>query len=94
LSCKQFEAYFEPILTGVSVPHISPTQILDFGFRFPSPEEQAMLCKQVNAFFDHAHRTQQRIEDGIDRLHEYRTALISAAVTGQIDVREEVNLDD
>jgi type I restriction enzyme S subunit len=32
----------------------------------------------------------QRVRDGILRLQEYRTALISAAVTGKIDVREEV----
>jgi hypothetical protein len=31
-----------------------------------------------------------RIGLSIDRLREYRTALISAAVTGKIDVREEV----
>jgi len=30
-----------------------------------------------------------RIQESIDRLKEYRTALISAAVTGQIDIREE-----
>ncbi len=30
------------------------------------------------------------IREAIDRLKEYRTALISAAVTGKIDVREEV----
>ena len=29
-------------------------------------------------------------KDAIDRLRELRTALISAAVTGEIDVREEV----
>lgn len=29
-----------------------------------------------------------KVRDGIDRLREYRTALISAAVTGKIDVRE------
>ena len=29
------------------------------------------------------------IRDAIDRLKELRTALISAAVTGKIDVREE-----
>ena len=28
-----------------------------------------------------------KAEEAIDRLNEYRTALISAAVTGQIDVR-------
>lgn len=31
----------------------------------------------------------ETIQKGIDRLKEYRTALISAAVTGQIDVREK-----
>jgi len=30
-----------------------------------------------------------KIRVGIDRLQEFRTALISAAVTGKIDVREE-----
>jgi len=31
-----------------------------------------------------------KVHDAIDRLKELRTALISAAVTGKIDVREEV----
>jgi type I restriction enzyme, S subunit len=31
-----------------------------------------------------------KIREGIEKLKEYRTALISAAVTGKIDVREEV----
>lgn len=31
-----------------------------------------------------------RVREAIERLKEYRTALISAAVTGKIDVREEV----
>jgi type I restriction enzyme S subunit len=31
----------------------------------------------------------QKMREGIDSLKEYRTALISAAVTGKIDVREE-----
>ena len=30
------------------------------------------------------------VRDAIDRLKEYRAALISAAVTGKIDVRELV----
>jgi type I restriction enzyme, S subunit len=31
-----------------------------------------------------------KIREGVDRLREFRTALISAAVTGKIDVRGEV----
>ena len=33
-----------------------------------------------------------KIREGIEKLKEYRTALISAAVTGKIDVREEISL--
>lgn len=32
-----------------------------------------------------------KIREGLDKLREYRTALISAAVTGKIDVREAMN---
>jgi type I restriction enzyme S subunit len=31
-----------------------------------------------------------KIRDGIEKLREYRTALISATVTGKIDVREVI----
>jgi type I restriction enzyme S subunit len=31
-----------------------------------------------------------KVEEAIARLQEYRTALITAAVTGKIDVREEI----
>jgi len=31
------------------------------------------------------------VREAIERLKEYRTALISAAVTGKIDVREPVS---
>lgn len=55
----------------------------------PEPEQRA-----IAAFLD---RETARIDaliskvrDAIDRLKELRTALISAAVTGKIDVREEV----
>ena len=33
-------------------------------------------------------RLTTKVRDAIDHLQEYRTALISAAVTGKIDVRE------
>jgi type I restriction enzyme, S subunit len=33
-----------------------------------------------------------KVQESIDRLKEYRTALISAAVTGKIDVRGARNL--
>jgi len=32
-----------------------------------------------------------KVNEAIERLKEYRTALLSSAVTGKIDVREEVS---
>jgi type I restriction enzyme, S subunit len=40
-------------------------------------------CKRSGALI-------MKIREGLERLNEYRTALVSAAVTGKIDVREEV----
>jgi type I restriction enzyme S subunit len=36
-------------------------------------------------------RMAEKIEEAIARLQEYRTALITAAVTGKIDLRETVS---
>ena len=47
-----------------------------------TPEERRSLEARLDALI-------AKVRHGIDKLHEYRTALISAAVTGKIDVREE-----
>ena len=55
----------------------------------PLPEQRAIVArfrsdeKRIEALV-------AKVRDAIDRLKEFRTAFISAAVTGKIDVREEV----
>ena len=82
-----FVAHFAPETTGVSVPHISPEQINNFVIPIPPVVEQEAIVAFVGretAKFDTLTTEAQR---AIDLLQERRTALISAAVTGQIDVR-------
>lgn len=58
---------------------------------FPPGEEAAAICESItemDANFDALSNEAQR---AIDLLQERRTALISAAVTGQINVRKEVS---
>lgn len=86
---KQFLAYFEPILTGVSVPHISPEQIGAFRMFLPEIDSQKDIATQTIAEIRSLDALELRILDGMSQLHEYRSALISAAVTGKIDVRRE-----
>jgi type I restriction enzyme, S subunit len=52
-------------------------------------EQQAILkyLDQETGYFD---TLIAKIREGIARLKEFRTAVISAAITGKIDVREEV----
>jgi type I restriction enzyme S subunit len=56
----------------------------------PSPAEQADICEELDRHNERLSLLVGRISLSIDRLREYRTALISAAVTGKLDVRQEV----
>ncbi len=56
----------------------------------PPPEEQVRIIEHIDAITERTSAMIAKVREAIDKLHEYRTALISAAVTGKIDVREEV----
>lgn len=53
-------------------------------------QEQKAIASFLDSHSGRIDRLAERIASSIDRLREYRTALISAAVTGKIDVRKEV----
>jgi len=86
LSSKRFLGYFEPELTGVSVPHISGDQIAGFRFAYlpvSQQEERARACQKVRKSND---AIIERAQQSMSQLQEFRSALITAAVTGQIDL--------
>ena len=55
----------------------------------PPLREQQAIASQLDEAIDEISTLTSRVEDAIGRLKEFRTALISAAVTGKIDVREQ-----
>lgn len=71
-----------------TIPHLTGEQLRVYRFPFPPPEEQALIVAELDKQMKHFDELAHRIRDGIDQLCEYRTALISAAVTGKIDVRD------
>ena len=87
LSCQVFIDYFSPVVTGVSVPHISPEQISSFLIPLPPLKEQLLINKFLEQNTAKIDRMIQKVEIAIEKLTEYRAALITAAVTGKIDVR-------
>lgn len=87
LSSAYFIAHFEPETTGVSVPHISPEQIGDFLIPLPSLGEQQAIVDHIACESRRIDQLVAQSQEAIALLQERRSALISAAVTGQIDVR-------
>jgi type I restriction enzyme S subunit len=53
----------------------------------PPLTEQAAIIRHLTAQAGRLDRLIERVRRAIRRLEEYRAALITAAVTGQIDVR-------
>lgn len=81
-----FIAYFSPIVTGVSVPHISADQILSFRVPLPSYDVQRTMATQLTQKRMMLTATCDRLSEQIDLLAERRQALITAVVTGEMQV--------
>ncbi len=89
LEWKKFRAYLEPEMTGVSVPHLSGEQILSYAVPLPSLKEQESIAQLINAQFSMDARVVICLNQQIERLQEYRQSLITAAVTGQLNIDAE-----
>ena len=59
---------------------------------FPPRDEQDAIVSAIETSIREIEDLASKVHNAIDRLKELRTALISAAVTGKIDVREEVGM--
>ncbi len=76
--------------TGVSYPAINESEMATYALAVPPAPEQRAIAAFLERETTKIDALIAKIREGIQRLKEYRTALISAAVTGKIDVREEV----
>jgi type I restriction enzyme S subunit len=79
--------YFES--TGVKTTNLASTnsgKILGFQIPLPSVDAQKMLVREVDKELAYCARARGLLERQLDLLAERRQALITAAVTGQIDV--------
>ncbi|BBF93413.1 restriction endonuclease subunit S [Blastochloris tepida] len=84
---SDFKNHFITDMTGVSVPHISPDQICSFPFAVPPLDEQKKIIVSLANKTSRLDALVAEAERAIALLKERRAALISAAVTGKIDVR-------
>lgn len=73
---------------GVSYPAINASDIGDILIPKPPLEEQHKIIKKAQKVTEVLCEVQAKTEQSITLLHEYRSSLINAAVTGKIDLRE------
>lgn len=71
-----------------TIPHLTGEQLRVYRLPFPPPDEQDEICTFLDTRLERLDSMGDQIANGIDKLREYRSALISATVTGKIDVRE------
>jgi type I restriction enzyme S subunit len=77
-------------ITGATSPHVNVETIRNFWLSVPPPAEQAEIAAHLDEATIRIDGLIGTVRDAIRVLLEYRSALVSAAVTGKIDVREEV----
>jgi len=71
-----------------AIPHVSGWAIAHYPVLLPPLEEQEAIVEHIERETTKIDALIAKVGEAIKRLKEYRTALISAAVTGKIDVRE------
>ena len=72
-----------------TIDHLTAEKLRRYRFPFPPKHEQEAICRYLDSIEARITTTIGTITKQIDRLREYRQALISAAVTGKIDVTKE-----
>jgi type I restriction enzyme S subunit len=88
LKSPQYSEHIKLTGFGGAQPNISDVQLLDFYCSIPPEKEQTDIATFLDREIGKLDNLTSNVETAILTLKEYRTALISAAVTGKIDVRE------
>jgi len=86
----RFHTHVDLEKSDPAIPHVSGWSIGHYRVFLPSLAEQQAIAVHIDRETAKIDALIAKVGEAIERLKEYRTALISAAVTGKIDVQEEV----
>jgi type I restriction enzyme S subunit len=73
--------------TGTTIQHYGPAHLRQMRITLPPVDEQIRIANYVDMINVNIARMQNKVFVAIEKLKEYRSALITQAVTGKIDVR-------
>jgi type I restriction enzyme S subunit len=89
MMANYFQAQLQTLSTGSTAKGLKASKLPMLRVIVPPLNEQRAICEFVDFETKKTDSLVRKLGEAIDRLRELRTALISAAVTGQIDVREQ-----
>jgi type I restriction enzyme S subunit len=75
-------------LAGATSPHVNISDVINFFFAAPPKDEQQRIAQRIEIMIQGVDELTAEAERAITLLRERRAALITAAVTGKIDVRD------
>ena len=75
---------------GATLSQFNIADAVDWLLPFPPKDEQKAIASFLSTRLDTFVSARASIEHQLARLQEYRQALITAAVTGQLDIPEEI----
>ena len=88
LSSRLYLQYVDSLVRGGTRDRISRSMLGTIAIPSPALDEQRAIADYLDRETERIDALTSRAEAAIERLQEYRAALITAAVTGKIDVRE------
>jgi type I restriction enzyme S subunit len=83
-----FLTQIDLLKTGSTMQHYGPSHLDQMKFSFPPLTEQRKIVNHVNGACGKIDMLVEKVQASIGLLQERRSALISAAVTGKIDVKK------
>jgi type I restriction enzyme S subunit len=79
---------YTPLVTGAAQPKLTSERLGSIKLPKPPVAEQIAIAEFLDCETAKLDLMMAKVEAAIGKLQEYRTALITAAVTGKIDVRK------
>jgi type I restriction enzyme S subunit len=79
---------------GTTMPNLNPSIVGRMMVPLPPVTEQTIIATYLDVEAAKIDRMIGKVEEAIVRLQEYRVTLITAAVTGKIDLREAIPLSE
>jgi len=90
-ACKTIERHLQAMTIGMGIPHVDRDSLNNMLLPLLKINEQQCIADYLDQKTARIDNLVSKINQAIEKLQEYRSALITAAVIGKIDVRQQVS---